>query len=73
MTAANPAQADIDSDVAAISAVFTSLGGIFTQLQALVAAAQTANAPVDTAALDALVTSGQGVLTEFQGLTPPAS
>jgi hypothetical protein len=69
----NPAQAAVDADVASLTADLTTLATVFTQIQALVAAAQASNTPVATAALDALV-SGQAatVVSEFQGLVPPA-
>ena len=76
MTSANPnpAQADIDADVASLTSDLQTLASVFTQIQTLVANAQASNAPVDTSALDALV-SGQAasVVSQYQGLaTPPA-
>jgi hypothetical protein len=68
----NPSQADIDADVAALNAVFTTLGTVFTDLAAQLAALP---ASVDTSALDALVATGQASLAAGQALdtiNPPA-
>lgn len=69
----NPSQAGIDADVASLTGDLTTLATVFTQIQALLAAAQASNTPVDTTALDALV-SGQAatVVAQYQGLVPPA-
>jgi hypothetical protein len=69
----NPSQADIDADVAALNTVFTTLGTVFTDLQAQLAALP---ASVDTTALDALVATGQASLAQGQALdtiNPPAT
>jgi hypothetical protein len=72
MTAPDP-QANINADVAALTASFTTLDGVFTDLQTELAALP---ASVDTSALDALVQSGAAEVAKFQGLdtiNPPAA
>lgn len=66
----NPAQAAIDADVQQIGTDFTTLAGIFNDLQALVATANGNGTPVDTSALDSLVAQGASVLQNYQGLLP---
>lgn len=76
MSTPNPQQSAIDTDVAALTASFTTLDGVFTDLQTQLAALPES---VDTSGLDALVATGAAEVAKFQGIdtvnppAPPAS